>query len=96
MDFSAELTILWDMAKVQTRRCVSLKREIYDRIKNYCEGQGISMSSFVEAALEANVPALLAAKKLTEEQETKKAPPLGHLPVSAPPTKRPPGNVTSF
>jgi hypothetical protein len=91
MDFFAELTILWGMTKVQTRRCVSLKREVYDRIKNYCELNHISMSSFVEAALMANVPSLLEAAKVKETPVPSRG-----LPISAPPAKRPPGNVASF
>jgi hypothetical protein len=78
-----------DMPKIQTRRCVSLKREIYDRIKAYCELNHISMSSFVEAALEANVKYLLEegkAKAKETEQST------GSRPIAT----RPPGNVAHF
>lgn len=36
------------MAKIQTRRCVSLSREVYDALKSYCSSQGVSMGSLVE------------------------------------------------
>lgn len=32
----------------QTRRSVSISRELYDRLKAYCQAEGISMSSVVE------------------------------------------------
>jgi len=36
------------MAKMQTRRSISVRGELYDRIHEYCESNNISMSSFVE------------------------------------------------
>jgi hypothetical protein len=36
------------MAKKQTRRSISVSRNTYERLKMYCETQGISMSQFVE------------------------------------------------
>lgn len=36
------------MARKQTRRSISLRRELYDRLQDYCESNNISMSSFVE------------------------------------------------
>lgn len=36
------------MAKKQTRRSISVSRETYERLKAYCETNGISMSQFVE------------------------------------------------
>ncbi len=36
------------MAKTQTRRSISVRGELYDRIHQYCEANSISMSSFVE------------------------------------------------
>lgn len=36
------------MAKKQTRRSISVSRNTYERLKVYCETQGISMSQFVE------------------------------------------------
>jgi len=39
------------MAKVQTRRSVSLSREVYEALRVQCERQGVSMSSYVEHLL---------------------------------------------
>ena len=39
------------MAKTQTRRSVSLNRSTYERLKAYCETNGLSMSQFVEARI---------------------------------------------
>ena len=39
------------MAKVQTRRSVSLNRTTYERLKAYCETNGVSMSQFVESRI---------------------------------------------
>jgi hypothetical protein len=36
------------MARTQTRRSISVRGEVYDRVKKYCELKGISMSAFVE------------------------------------------------
>jgi len=36
------------MAKKQTRRSISVSRLTYERLKSYCETNGISMSQFVE------------------------------------------------
>jgi hypothetical protein len=36
------------MAKKQTRRSISVSRATYERLKAFCETQGISMSQFVE------------------------------------------------
>lgn len=36
------------MAKKQTRRSISVSRATYERLKAYCETNGISMSQFVE------------------------------------------------
>lgn len=38
------------MAKVQTRRTVSMGRTFYDRLKAHCDRRRVSMSQFVEAA----------------------------------------------
>lgn len=37
-----------DMAKRQTRRSISVSRSTYERVRSYCETNGISMSQFVE------------------------------------------------
>ena len=36
------------MAKKQTRRSISVSRATYERLKAYCETNGVSMSQFVE------------------------------------------------
>jgi hypothetical protein len=36
------------MAKKQTRRSISVSRTTYERLKAFCETNGISMSQFVE------------------------------------------------
>ena len=36
------------MAKKQTRRSISVRGDIYERVKRYCDNRGISMSAFVE------------------------------------------------
>ncbi len=36
------------MAKKQTRRSISVSRTTYERLKNFCEANNISMSQFVE------------------------------------------------
>jgi hypothetical protein len=40
------------MARIQTRRCVSLKRGLYDRLKNRSATGGKSMAAMTEKALE--------------------------------------------
>lgn len=49
------------MAKRQTRRSISVKGLTYQRLKNYCESQGISVSGYLEGLIatrldEENVP----------------------------------------
>ena len=36
------------MASSQRRRSISVRGEVYDRVKKYCDLKGISMSAFVE------------------------------------------------
>ncbi len=36
------------MAKKQTRRSISVRGDIYERVKKFCDARGISMSAFVE------------------------------------------------
>jgi hypothetical protein len=36
------------MAKKQTRRSISVSKGTYERLKTYCETNGISMSQFIE------------------------------------------------
>jgi len=37
------------MAKKQTRRSISVSRTTYEKLKSFCETNGISMSQFVES-----------------------------------------------
>jgi hypothetical protein len=39
------------MAKRQTRRSISVKGITYQRLKNYCEAQGVSISGYLEAII---------------------------------------------
>ena len=39
------------MAKVQTRRSVSMQREVYDQLRSWCEAHDQSMSHLVERLL---------------------------------------------
>lgn len=36
------------MPKKQSRRSISVRGDIYDRVKRYCDNRGISMSAFIE------------------------------------------------
>lgn len=52
------------MAKTQRRRSISVRGEVYDRVKKFCDAKGISMSAFVEdRILEALGGGALTAKK---------------------------------
>ena len=49
------------MAKRQTRRSISVKGITYQRLKNFCEAQNLSVSGYLEDIIanrldEANVP----------------------------------------
>jgi hypothetical protein len=49
------------MAKRQTRRSISVKGITYQRLKNFCEDQGLSVSGYLEGIIasrldEAKVP----------------------------------------
>lgn len=49
------------MAKRQTRRSISVKGITYQRLKNFCEAQGLSVSGYLEDIIanrldEANEP----------------------------------------
>jgi hypothetical protein len=46
------------MAKKQSRRSISINRQIYERLKAHCEGKDVSMSSFVEATIMSYLNAL--------------------------------------
>ncbi len=64
------------MAKQQTRRSISVRGELYDRIHEYCESNNISMSSFVENRISSFLNG-----SLMDEQ-----PPLPYVDEYEPPT----------
>ncbi len=41
------------MAKVQSRRCVSLNRNVYEDLKRYSKSSGVPMSAFIEDLIRA-------------------------------------------
>ena len=45
------------MAKRQTRRSISVKGITYQRLKNYCEDQGLSVSGYLEQIIAQNLDA---------------------------------------
>jgi hypothetical protein len=57
------------MAKVQTRRCVSLKREVYDKIRTYCKRNQVSISSVVEEALNIHVKVIIEPVRETKKSK---------------------------
>ncbi len=59
-----------DMAKKQTRRSISVSRNTYERLKAYCETNGISMSQFVEM----RVGDFLGRSPTVDRQPTAEAP----------------------
>ena len=61
------------MAKRQTRRSISVKGITYQRLKNYCEVEGLSVSGYLEDIIAnkldaANVP---VPEKVEPRQRTK-------------------------
>jgi len=65
------------MAKKQSRRSISVSRVTYERLKSYCETNGISMSQFVErrvgdflglGALGASAPVRAPARQEAEPE----------------------------
>ena len=48
LDDPQEMAYLEFMAKKQTRRSISVSKSTYERLKTYCETNGISMSQFIE------------------------------------------------
>lgn len=80
------------MAKKQTRRSISVSRATYDRLKAFCEANGISMSQFVENrvgdALTVDVPT--GSKPVTVITAAPAPAPVAvAAPVAAPPMSRP-------
>ena len=71
------------MAKKQTRRSISVSRTTYERLKSFCETNGISMSQFVET----RVGDFLGDQGTTSVVPTQPRPP---LPAPAPAPLRTP------
>ena len=64
------------MAKVQTRKSVSLNRRSYDKLRLAAQVRGISMSQLTEAALEhfyTTYPASEEEHNSLEEKKARKA-----------------------
>lgn len=59
--------------KVQTRRSISVRGELYEQIHDYCEKHNISMSSFVENRISSFLNGLRADEQpplpVTEDEE---------------------------
>jgi len=65
------------MAKTQTRRCISISGETYDRVSAHCKEQGTSISGFVEtlvAEFFRSNPEKKVEKKVEKEVEDKEPP----------------------
>src|SRR5262245_22083835 len=74
------------MAKKQTRRSISVSRATYERLKAFCETQGISMSQFVETRVgdflseEGETPQMVV-----RPEPARPAPAPNPRPITAPP-----------
>lgn len=68
------------MAKVQTRKSISLSGRVYDVLKVYCEVNNLSMSACVEAAIRDR----LGIKNLPGDKGTPVVEPLEELVVQQP------------
>ena len=62
------------MAKKQTRRSISVSRATYERLKSYCETNGMSMSQFVETRVGDFLGRSLRRPSEAEDQEVPSAP----------------------
>lgn len=87
------------MAKKQTRRSISVSRATYERLKTYCETNGLSMSQFVEHRVGDFLGRSVrpgAQRPMTESAAVPSAPVAGAAPprpVSAPPPVVSPAQV---
>lgn len=61
-----------DMAKRQTRRSISVKGITYQRLKNFCEEQSLSVSGYLEDIIAAKLDA--ANVPVPEKVEPRAAP----------------------
>lgn len=70
------------MAKKQTRRSISVSRATYERLKAFCETQGISMSQVVEnriGEMLADEPEVVVAPAPSAPPRPRPLPPVGSL-----------------
>lgn len=79
------LAPLWEtsMAKRQTRRSISVKGITYQRLKNFCEDSGVSVSGYLEQIIAdqldaRNVP---VPEKVEPRPETASKPTNGEEPM---------------
>ena len=56
------------MAKKQTRRSVSIRGTTYDRVRTYCDHQGLSMSQFMEARIDQFLSGQFLGEPVSSEQ----------------------------
>ena len=61
------------MAKKQTRRSISVSRATYERLRSYCETNGMSMSQFVETRVGDFLGRSLTGRR-PQPQEAERAP----------------------
>jgi hypothetical protein len=94
------------MAKRQTRRSISVSRSTYERLRAYCETNGISMSQFVETRVgdflgrsirRPGAPNFTGPIGPSDDRVSEVAPPMTAPPMTAPPmtAPRPPVVVSS-
>lgn len=75
-----------DMAKKQSRRSISLSRTTYERLRSYCETNGISMSQFVEHRVGDFLGRSIRPRQPSSEAFNEASPPPSAPPVAATPT----------
>lgn len=61
------------MAYIQTRRSISLPAEVYKKIRNLADAEGVSMSKWLEHAVRTHIDAVEAeaaqGKQLRQSEE---------------------------
>jgi len=71
------------MAKKQTRRSISVSRATYERLRSYCETNGMSMSQFVETRVGDFLGRSLSGRRPQEAERAPAAPIPSAPPVAA-------------
>jgi hypothetical protein len=65
------------MAKKQTRRSISVKGITYQRLKDYCEQEGVSVSGFLEDIIAEKLDALgIPVPEVLRPRPRKEEPPI--------------------